>query len=154
MRRLFGTLATATYLVGLMAATVAATKADRTAYEHRKEVMKRLGRNFNVSIGKVVSGELQYDPKDTVAAAEDTVRTIPQLPNLFQPGSDLPESHLKSILFNNKPRVDQMIAAVNKQSEGLVPAVKTGDKEKIAVAYKALNDACGSCHNEFRKPYN
>jgi cytochrome c556 len=154
MRRLFGALATATYLTGLLLVTAAATKADRVAYEHRKEVMKQLGRNFYVGIGKVVSGELEYNSKDTVAAAEETVRVIPQLPTLFQPGSDLPESHLKTILFSNKARVDQTIADVNKQAEGLVPAVKTGDKPKIAAAYQALYDACNSCHQEFRKPYN
>jgi cytochrome c556 len=154
MRRLLGAVAAAAYLIGLTAATVAATtKADRAAYNHRKEVMKQLGRSLYVSVGKVVTGELQYGP-ETVAGAEETVRTIPLIPTLFQPGSDLPESHLKANYFDNKARADATIADVNKQAEALVPAVKTGDKAKIATAYQALYDACNSCHIEFRKPYN
>jgi cytochrome c556 len=154
MQRLFAALGAVIYLTGLMAVTIAATPKDnRAAYMHRKEVMKDLGRNFNVAIGKVVTGELKYGP-ETVTAAEETVRIIPTLPTLFAPGSDLPESHLKSNLFDNRARADAAIADVKKQAVDLVPAVKTGDKQKIATAYQAVYDACDSCHKEFRKPYN
>jgi cytochrome c556 len=154
MQRLFAALGAVVYLTGLVAVTTAATpKEDRAAYLHRKDVMKDLGRNFNVAIGKVITGELKYGP-ETVTAAEETVRIIPSLPTLFKPGSDLPESHLKSNLFANRARADATIEDVKKQAVGLVPAVKTGDMEKIAAAYKAVYDACDSCHKEFRKPYN
>jgi cytochrome c556 len=33
----------------------------------------------------------------------------------------------------------------------LVPAVKTGDKAAITVAYTAVNNACNACHTKFRK---
>jgi cytochrome c556 len=154
MPRLSAALGAVVYITGLMAVTIAATpKEDRAAYMHRKDVMKDLGRNFYVGIGKVVSGELKYGP-ETVTAAEETVRIIPTLGTLFQPGSDLPESHLKSNLFANRARADATIEDVKKQAVGLVPAVKTGDKDKIATAYQAVYDACNSCHTEFRKPYN
>jgi cytochrome c556 len=31
--------------------------------------------------------------------------------------------------------------------------VKTGDKDKIAAAFKTVDDACQLCHNDYRKPY-
>jgi len=47
--------------------------------------------------------------------------------------------------------VDQLIAAVQTATAQLVPAVKSGDKAAIAVAYTAAANACNACHTEFRK---
>jgi len=136
----------------LLTGAAATPQEDHAAYVRRDDSMKQLGRDLYISIGRVVQGKIKYSAA-TVAAAEDSIKVIATLPTLFPPGSNVPQSHLKPELFANKARVDQIIADVQKVAEGLVPAVKTGDKSKIATANKALIDACNACHKEFRTPY-
>jgi cytochrome c556 len=153
MRRMVGALCAAAYSVGLMLAAIAATpEENHAAFIRRDEAMKQLGRSFNINIGRVASGKTQFSP-DTIASAETVIGIIATLPTLFPPGSDVPESHLKSELLADPARADELIATVKADAAQLLEAVKTGDKGRIAVAYKTLNDACNACHNEFRKPY-
>ena len=65
--------------------------------------------------------------------------------------SDVAESKIKPEIFAANDHVDQLIAAVQAATAKLVPAVKTGDKAAIAVAYTAINNACNACHTKFRK---
>ena len=89
---------------------------------------------------------------DTVAAAETVASLASTLDQaLFPFGSDVPESRVKPAIFTANHRADQLIAAVQAASVELVPAVKSGDKTKIAAAYAAVDNACSDCHREFRK---
>ena len=139
-------------LASLAVIGAAAAGDDQPAYQKRDDVMKELGRSFYTNIGRVASGRTAYS-KDTVASAENVLRIVPTLSTLFPQGSDVPESHLKPEIFTAQARVDEILAAVTAGATALMPAVKTGDKAKIAAAYKTLETACVSCHDEFRKPY-
>ena len=83
---------------------------------------------------------------ETVASLASTLNRT-----LFLPGSDVAESKIKPAIFNAGDRVDQLIAAVQTATAQLVPAVKSGDKAEIAVAYTSAANACNACHTEFRK---
>ena len=113
--------------------------------------MKHMGRPLFLGIGRVVKGTAAYGP-DTVTAAE-TVASLASTLNriLFPPGSDVAESKIKPAIFNAGDHVDQLIAAVQSATAKLVPAVKSGDKAAIAVAYTAAANACNACHTEFRQ---
>ena len=154
MRQTMGATVIAVVIAGLvMAAAIAASpEENQAAFVRRDDTMKDLGRSFNVKIGRVASGRLQFSP-DTVTSAETVVHIVSTLPTLFPPGSDVADSHLKSEIWANPARFDQLVAAVQADAAALLPVVKTGDKAQIAVAYKTLNDACNACHDEFRKPY-
>jgi cytochrome c556 len=154
MRHVAGALGVAASLASVtVAVAVAATpKENHAAYVRRDNAMKELGRNFNVAIGWVVNGRMQFS-QDTVTAAENTVRLIPNMVSLFPGGSDVPESHLKPGLTTDPNKVKQLVDAVQKSATTLVDQVKTGDMDKITAIYKTVNDACGDCHNDFRKPY-
>jgi cytochrome c556 len=152
MRRMVGALGIAASIASLTLAIAATPKENHAAYVRRDNAMKELGRNFNVNIGWVVNGRMQFSP-DTVASAENTVRLIPNITALFPPGSDVPESHLKPGLTTDPNQVKEFVDAVQKSATTLVDEVKTGDKDKIAAIYKTVNDACGLCHEKFRKPY-
>jgi cytochrome c556 len=121
------------------------------AFHHREDTMKRMGRPLYLGIGRVVKGTAAYGP-DTVTAAE-TVASLASTLNrtLFPPGSDVAESKIKPEIFAAMGHVDQLIEAVQTATAKLVPAVKTGDKAAITVAYTAVADACNACHKEFRK---
>ncbi|MFI5012901.1 MAG: c-type cytochrome [Hyphomicrobiales bacterium] len=154
MRQMLGAFSAAACAAGLaLVGAVAATpEENQAAFLRRDDAMKELGRSFNVNIGRVASGRAPLSP-DTVASAESVTRIVATLPTRFPPGSDVPESHLKSELLADRARADELIAIVQADAAVLVQAAKTGDRGQIAVAYKTLNDACNTCHNEFRKPY-
>src|ERR1700757_53219 len=102
-------------------------------------------------IGRVAKGTAAYGP-DTVTAAETVASLAGTLDrSLFLPGSDVAESKIKPAIFNAGDHVDQLIAAVQTPTAQLVPAVKSGDKAAIALAYTAAANTCNACHTEFRK---
>ena len=123
----------------------------KAAFERREDKMKHMGRPFYLGIGRVVKGTAAYGP-DTVTAAETVAALASTLDrSLFPPGSDVAESKIKPEIFAANDHVDQLIAAVQAATAKLVPAVKTGDKAAITVAYTAVNNACNACHTKFRK---
>ena len=136
----------------LAAVSQAAPPEDgEAAFERRVDKMKHMGRPFYLGIGRVVKGTAAYGP-DTVTAAETVAALASTLDtSLFPPGSDVAESKIKPEIFAANDHVDQLIAAVQAATAKLVPAVKTGDKAAITVAYTAVNNACNACHTKFRK---
>jgi cytochrome c556 len=138
---------------GLLIIAVHGASLDdgKAAFKRREDTMKRMGRPFYLGIGRVVKGTAAYGP-DTVTAAETVASLAGTLDKtLFPPGSDVAESKIKPEIFAAMDHVDQLIAAVQTATGKLVPAVKTGDKAAITVAYTAVADACNACHKEFRK---
>ena len=149
-RRIF--VATAV-IRALLAGAVGSASLDngKTAFEHREDTMKHMGRPLYLGIGRVVKGTAAYGP-DTVTAAETVAALAATLDrSLFPPGSDVNGSKIKPEIFAAGDHVDQLIAAVQTATANLVPAVKTGDKAAITAAYAAVADACNACHKEFRK---
>jgi len=149
-RRIF--VATAV-IRALLAGAVGSASLDngKTAFEHREDTMKHMGRPLYLGIGRVVKGTAAYGP-DTVTAAETIAALAATLDrSLFPPGSDVNGSKIKPEIFAAGDHVDQLIAAVQTATANLVSAVKTGDKAAITAAYAAVADACNACHKEFRK---
>ena len=149
-RRIF--VATAV-IRALLAGAVGSASLDngKTAFEHREDTMKRMGRPLYLGIGRVVKGTAAYGP-DTVTAAETVAALAATLDrSLFPPGSDVNGSKIKPEIFAAGDHVDQLIEAVQTATANLVSAVKTGDKAAITAAYAAVADACNACHKEFRK---
>ena len=136
----------------LMTAVYGASLEDgKAVFERREDTMKHMGRPLYLGIGRVVKGTAAYGP-DTVTAAETVAALASTLDrSLFPPGSDVAESKIKPEIFAANDHVDQLIAAVQAATAKLVPAVKTGDKAAITVAYTAVNNACNACHTKFRK---
>jgi cytochrome c556 len=153
MQRWRGVLVLIAGITALSAASVDGASPDdgRAAFEKREDTMKRMGRPLYLGIGRVVKGTAAYGP-DTVTAAETVASLASTLDQtLFSPGSDVAESKIKPEIFAAMDHVDQLIAAVQTATGKLVPAVKTGDKAAITIAYTAVADACNACHKEFRK---
>src|SRR5712672_2098807 len=142
MRRRGRVLPVAAISALLMTAVYGASIEDgKAVLERRQDTMKHMGRPLYLGIGRVVKGTAAYGP-ETVTAAETVAslaRTLDR--SLFIPGSDVADSKVKPAIFAAGDRVDRLIAAVQAATVQLVPAVKSGDKEKIAAAYTAVADA-------------
>lgn len=137
----------------LLAAPAGAIAADdaKTAFDHRVDTMKQMGRALYTSIGKVVRGKAELDQK-AVTAAETLVSLAPTIVDLFPAGSDVADSKMKPEITSAGPRVAELVAGVRKAADGLLAAAKSGDKDALAAAYKAQDDACEACHRDFRNP--
>ena len=133
-----------------MASDAAPPIAGKDAFAQREDTMKQMGRAFYLGIGRVIKGKTEFGP-GTVTAAETVASLSGTLATLFPPGSDVAESRMKPEIFTAKGDVERLIADVQTAIGRLVPAVKSADKDTIAAAYKAVNDACESCHTRFRR---
>lgn len=153
MPRLPRHLLTAIGMAMLLTTVAQAAGPDdgKAAFALREDTMKRMGRAFYGTIGRVARGKAEPGP-DTVTAAETVISLAGTLANLFPAGSDVGESRIKPEIFSAKPRVDVLVQGVQAAAERLVPAAKSGDKAMITGAYQTVNDACEACHRDFRKP--
>jgi cytochrome c556 len=129
---------------------VASAEDGQEAFHHRQDVMKQMGRALYRTVGGVAKGKAEFGP-DTVAAAETLQRLAPDIPTLFPPGSDVPDSNIKPAIFSAPDKVKQAVAGVQAAMPGFVEDVKSGDKTRIASAYATMAKACDACHSEFRK---
>jgi cytochrome c556 len=145
-------LAAITLAIVVTGTARAAEPADgKAAFTLREETMKRMGRAFYGTIGRVVRGKAELGP-DAVAAAETIAVTAGTLGGVFAPGSDVPESRIMAQIFTVQPHVDELVRDVQQAAGRLLPVVKSGDKAALASAYAAVDTACEACHREFRKP--
>jgi cytochrome c556 len=128
----------------------AAPPTGKDAFALREDTMRRMGRAFYIGIGRVVKGTAEFGP-GTVSAAETLAGLAGTIGTLFPPGSDDTESRMKPEILAAREDVDRLAANVQSAVGGLVAAVKSNDKEAIAVAYRGVNDSCESCHTRFRK---
>jgi cytochrome c556 len=128
----------------------ASSVTNEGAFSQREDTMRKMGRAFYLGVGRVVKGRAELGPA-TVTAAEAVASLSGALDTLFPPGSDVADSKIKPQIFLAKPHVDDLVAKVQAAASQLVRAVKNGDKTAIAASYNAVNDACESCHTEFRK---
>lgn len=135
-------------VLGMVAAASAEDGQD--AFHHRQDVMKQMGRALYRTVGGVAKGKAEFGP-DTVAAAETLVRLAPDIPTLFVPGSDVPDSNMKPAILSAPDKVKQLVGGVEAAMPGFVEDVKSGDKTRIASAYATMAKACDACHSEFRR---
>jgi len=124
--------------------------AGEDAFAQRQDTMKRMGRAFYLGIGRVVKGTAEFG-LGTLEAAETVASLSGTLGTLFPPGSDVAESRMKPEIFTAQKDVERLIMEVQAATGRLVPAVKSAEKGALVAAYKSVNDACESCHTEFRR---
>lgn len=153
MRRGLGIVAGALGAVMLWAPLADAAGRDeaQAAFDHRVDIMKRMGRALYVTIGKVARGKAELGP-DTVTAAETIVTLSVSIPTLFPGGSAIGDSRMKPEIATAGPRVQDLAAGVQQAAAALLTAAKSGDVAALAAGAKAQDAACEACHRDFRKP--
>lgn len=147
-----------TLLAGAFIAVALLTTAAQTlagedatsAFRHREDTMKRMGRALYSGIGRVVKGTAAYGP-DTVAAAETIAALARTIETLFPAGSNVDDSRMLPEIATAQDRVTLLAATVQTAAGQLVAVAKSGDRAAIATAYAALKDDCEACHAKFRK---
>ena len=148
-------------LAGFVTAFVLATTISGAAFaaeeaknlvEYRWSVMTAFG-GHAAAIAKVVKGEVPYTDQVSGHAAAIAI-TAPMVRDIFPKGSGpdafadtdaLPAIWEKPDAF--KKAQDDFVVAADEFAE----AAKSDDRKTVLVGFKKLGDACGACHQDFRK---
>lgn len=139
-------------VVGLAAGVLAQDKA--AAVKERQDTMKQQAGDLKyiADFAKGVSG----DQATAVQKAEDLHSLSAKLPTLFPTGTsnaDLPDvkTYAKPNIWTDQDNFKAIIAKLPGLEQGLVDAVKAGEKPKILAAIGNLGkNGCGACHSTYR----
>jgi cytochrome c556 len=139
-------------IVGIAAGVSAQDKA--AVVKERQDTMKRQGGDLKyiADFAKGVSG----DQATAVQKAEDLHSLSGKLLALFPPGTsdtDLPDAktYAKPNIWTDQDNFKAIIAKLPPSEQGLIDAVKKGEKPMILAAIGNLGkNGCGACHSTYR----
>ena len=90
------------------------------------------------------------DVKTLEGRGRNIARWAVVYPTLFPAGSDKGETKAAPAIWSDNAGFLKAAAALSAAGESLATAAKAGDAAAVAVAYKAVGDACGACHKDYR----
>lgn len=131
----------------------AATAADMAkAIQYRENVMKSNGANV-ADIGLMLKGEVPFSKERVVAHATAINAMAKIIPDLFPAGSDVGKTNAKPELWQHMDEVKTLASRLETESAKLIEVAKTGDQKAVAAQVGVMGkEACGACHQKFRKP--
>lgn len=138
----------------LVGASAGWAQEAQTAIKQRQDVMKQQGRNL-AAVKAFLDGK--SDQTAAQAAADDLLRTLPQIPAVFPQKTSSTEhpgqTRAKPVIW---AEWDKFLAAQQNalsKAQALDAAVKTGNKAQIQTAFADLGkNGCNGCHDTFREP--
>jgi cytochrome c556 len=149
MKRHVFALATGLGLMFSLPATAQFQKPE-DAIKYRKAAYSVMGTHF-ARIGAVVQGRVPFDAK-AVADNAAIVATLAPLPfTAFGEGTDKGDTRAKPEIWS---KADEFKASATKAAEAITAlnaATRTGDLDKIKVAFGEAGKTCKGCHDNFRK---
>ena len=144
-------VALGTTAVGLAAAPPP-NKVALGAVAYRQSQMKRLR-----EAAKASSGYLQgaHDDVGRVRAAAATLQdVVAKMPRLFPRGTGVGvgTSRARPEIWSEPVAFQRRIAGMRAAANAYAAAAATGDKARIAPAFRAVGAACKACHDPFQAP--
>ena len=131
-------------LVSLVVSAQAFAQAD--VIEKRQDAMK--GNSANA---KAIKAAVESKDYATVEVkAKDIMGTADRIPSLFPKGSTAGKTKAKPEIWEKSEDFGKAAKNLNKAAGELAAAAKSGDDAAVCTKVKALGDACGACHKQFR----
>ena len=90
------------------------------------------------------------DVKPLAFGARGLARWAQALPTMFPQGTQLPSSHARPEIWQNRADFDAKAAAFQAATASLVQAAQAGDAAAFKTAYGATGAACKACHDLYR----
>ena len=129
---------------------VTAVIAQTDPLATRKGLMKKNNENAR-NVTQMVRGEAAFDSAKVEAAFAQWADTARQLPTLFpEPPKPGQESRALPKIWETRSDFDAKIATFAKAVADNKDKAKTLDELKVA--FPAVNNACNSCHETYRRP--
>jgi cytochrome c556 len=138
--------ATATAAALALTATLAfAADAENPAVKARQEAMKAVGGGMKV-LGDMAKGATAFDAAAAQAAIEEIHAASMEVPTLFEPQEDDPESEAKAAIWENWDDFVSKAEALQQASMVTVSA-----EADLGPAMGGLGGTCKACHSLYKE---
>ena len=120
--------------------------AQQDAIEKRQKLMKENG-----AAAKAIKGALESKDYATIETkAKDIGNNMDKVNDLFPKGSTSDKSRALPAIWEKWDEFSKNPAKVKKAANDVADAAKAKDDGALAAKVKALGEACGGCHKNFR----
>jgi len=116
--------------------------------KERMDLMKRQKDDMKV-IGLMAKGKTKFDPAKAADAARDIEMTAAKIPELFPEGTDGGHSDAKPEIWRKWDEFTGNADALHAKAKALAAALDAGNQD-WKTDFKAVIDACKTCHKSFR----
>jgi len=128
----------------------ALAQSDEGTLKYRQKVMSGIGADMG-SIGDILKYGLPQ--KDAIAAhAELIARRADLVAAAFERNVSAGPTDAKPEIWQKPDEFREKTQAMKTAAQELAAAAASGDGAAVGPKMKALGDACGGCHEAFRKP--
>ncbi len=137
-------------VVGMIAPLLAQGAAEpEDIIKYRQNSMKASGAHMAAS-NAIIKGKVPFNSQLIVHAL-----ALEQLnhdtASLFPKGSDFGKTKALDAVWTNRADFDKAAHAVSIKAKAFTRAAASKDPKTAEPAFKALSEACSSCHKKFRK---
>jgi cytochrome c556 len=137
---------TAALFILLTASVSSPVFAQEDAVEKRQKAMK--GNSADV---KAIKGAVETKDYATIETkAKDIMGTADKVPSLFPKGSNVGKTKATPAIWEKSDEFAKAAKNLSKTSGELAAAAKSKDDSAVAEKFKAVGEACASCHKAFR----
>jgi cytochrome c556 len=120
--------------------------AQAEVIEKRQKAMKG-----NSADAKAIKAAVESKDYATIEMkAKDIMGTAEKIPSLFPKGSTTGKTKAKAEIWEKEDEFRKNAKNLGKAASEVADAAKSKDDAAIGVKVKALSEACGNCHKEFR----
>jgi cytochrome c556 len=120
--------------------------AQADVNEKRQNLMK--GQSAAAKALKAAVEEKNYATVE--AKAKDIMGSSDNIVAAFPKGSTTGKTKATGAIWEKSEDFSKAAKSLNKAASELASAAKAGNDADVGVKFKALGDACGACHKQFR----
>ncbi len=114
----------------------------------RKKLMKTA---VKAGMGDMKKGMKAGDSAKMLKGADMLVDAAAKIPDAFNNKDLSGKTRSMASIWDKKSEFDGIAKSLGTSAKAFAVAVKTGNKEQIGSALKAVGSNCGKCHKMFRK---
>jgi len=120
--------------------------AQADVIEQRQKLMKS-----NAEAAKAIKAAVEAKDNAVVETkAKDIMGNADKIVALFPKGSTKGKTKATEAIWEKSDDFSKAAKNLGKAAGELAAAAKSGNEAEVGVKFKALGDACGSCHKAFR----
>jgi len=107
-------------------------------------------KNNSESVKAIKAAVEAKDYATVEAKAKDIMGNADKIVSFFPKGSETGKTKAKPEIWEKPEELGKAAKNLGKAASELAAAAKSGDDAAVTTKVKALGDACGACHKQFR----
>ncbi len=120
--------------------------AQADVNEKRQKAMK----SISAAAKEVKAAVAEKNYATVEAKAKDIMGTAEKIPSLFPKGSTTGKTKATPAIWEKSDDFAKAAKNLGRTAGELASAAKAGNDAEVGVKVKAMGDACGACHKQFR----